>query len=199
MSQTSNKSLIKELETIRQSLDEILENAEIPTLDDIIDQAALGQKSLDGINPDNPFLSSDSLSELIKIRNEAVARLQESKQAANANKPSITSASSASTTSAQSPSQTPTGAAQEAEPLIPNEQSAEAVTLSADADQLIAHMDSCFRSWKNQLVRKYVKKFEQELNSQLEHDFQLFVQEQLKQHQLTETDQLLNRRKPPSK
>ena len=195
MSQTSNKSLIKELETIRQSLDEILENAEIPTLDDIIDQAALGQKSLDGINPDNPFLSSDSLSELIKIRNEAVARLQESKQAANTNKPSITGASSASTTSAQSPA----GAAQEAEPLIPAEQSAEAVTLSADADQLIAHMDSCFRSWKNQLVRKYVKKFEQELNSQLEHDFQLFVQEQLKQHQLTETDQLLNRRKPPSK
>lgn len=60
-------TLLEDLEAIRISLDKIAANkADIPTLEEIV-----GHRAPTTVNPDNPFLSSNSLSELIKIRNEA--------------------------------------------------------------------------------------------------------------------------------
>ncbi|MDX1341696.1 MAG: hypothetical protein R3309_15220 [Reinekea sp.] len=68
--QSSPRTLIEDLEAIRKSLDKIAESkTEIPTLEEIV-----GHRAPTTVNPSNPFLSSSSLSELIKIRNEAEAR-----------------------------------------------------------------------------------------------------------------------------
>lgn len=69
----SKQSLLQDLEDIRQSLDRVARSeSQIPLLDEIVDK-----RSPTHVNPDNPFLSSQSLSELIRIRNEAEARAAE--------------------------------------------------------------------------------------------------------------------------
>ncbi|MHA7879440.1 MAG: hypothetical protein ACX931_06605 [Saccharospirillum sp.] len=66
-------SLIEDLEAIRNSLDRIAQSEPvIPVLDEVVDK-----QTPRSINPDNPFLSSQSLSELIRIRNEAEVRSAE--------------------------------------------------------------------------------------------------------------------------
>ncbi len=68
--QSSPRTLIEDLEAIRKSLDKIASSKpQIPTLEEIV-----GHRAPTTVNPQNPFLSSASLSELIKIRNEAEAR-----------------------------------------------------------------------------------------------------------------------------
>ena len=68
--QASPRTLIEDLEAIRKSLDKIASSKpQIPTLEEIV-----GHRAPTTVNPKNPFLSSTSLSELIKIRNEAEAR-----------------------------------------------------------------------------------------------------------------------------
>ena len=68
--QSSPRTLIEDLEAIRKSLDKIASSKpQIPTLEEIV-----GHRAPTTVNPKNPFLSSASLSELIKIRNEAEAR-----------------------------------------------------------------------------------------------------------------------------
>lgn len=68
MSSSSDpKSLIDDLEAIKNSLEKISSNEpKIPTLDDMV-----AQRSPRKLNPSNPFLSSSSLSKLIKERNLA--------------------------------------------------------------------------------------------------------------------------------
>lgn len=73
MSQHDNKSLLKDLEDIRQSLDRIAKSeSAIPLLEEIVDK-----REPTHVNPNNPFLSSRSLSELIRIRNEAEVKAAE--------------------------------------------------------------------------------------------------------------------------
>ena len=70
---TLGKSLIEDLEAIRESLDRIARSKPggpaVPVVDEVVDK-----REATPLNPDNPFLSSESLSELIRIRNEAEAR-----------------------------------------------------------------------------------------------------------------------------
>lgn len=73
MTDQSPRTLIEDLEAIRKSLDKVSESKpQIPTLEEIV-----GHRTPTTVNPSNPFLSSDSLSELIKIRNEAESRSAE--------------------------------------------------------------------------------------------------------------------------
>lgn len=66
-------SLIDDLEAIRKSLDRIAQSEPvIPVLEEVVDKSTPRH-----INPDNPFLSSQSLSELIRIRNEAEVKSAE--------------------------------------------------------------------------------------------------------------------------
>lgn len=67
------QQLLDDLEALRRSLDQIAHSeASIPLVDEVVDKGPPSP-----LNPDNPFLSSDSLSELIRIRNEAEARAAE--------------------------------------------------------------------------------------------------------------------------
>lgn len=71
--QSNPGSLISDLEAIRKSLDRIAQSEPvIPVLEEVVDK-----KTPRHINPDNPFLSSHSLSELIRIRNEAEVKSAE--------------------------------------------------------------------------------------------------------------------------
>ena len=73
MTDQSPRTLLEDLEAIRKSLDKVAEvKPQIPTLEEIV-----GHRTPTTVNPSNPFLSSDSLSELIKIRNEAESRSAE--------------------------------------------------------------------------------------------------------------------------
>jgi hypothetical protein len=68
--QNTPSALLDDLEAIRKSLDKIAETKpNIPTLEEIV-----GHRAPTTVNPRNPFLSSNSLSELIKIRNDAESR-----------------------------------------------------------------------------------------------------------------------------
>jgi hypothetical protein len=71
--QSTSQTLIEDLEAIQKSLDKISKSKpSIPTLEEIV-----GHRAPTTVNPQNPFLSSNSLSELIKIRNEAESRTAE--------------------------------------------------------------------------------------------------------------------------
>ena len=72
------QQLLHDLEALRQSLDHIAQTPEPvmpPVVDKVVDEDT--DKRPSPLNPDNPFLSSDSLSELIRIRNEAEQRAAE--------------------------------------------------------------------------------------------------------------------------
>lgn len=72
------QQLLHDLEALRQSLDHIAQtpaSSVPPIVDKVVDDSA--DKRPSPLNPDNPFLSSDSLSELIRIRNEAERRAAE--------------------------------------------------------------------------------------------------------------------------
>ncbi|PTY36942.1 hypothetical protein BGP77_06560 [Saccharospirillum sp. MSK14-1] len=76
------QQLLDDLEALRQSLDHIARTPAStvpPIVDKVVDDAAEKEsdKKSSPLNPDNPFLSSDSLSELIRIRNEAEQRAAE--------------------------------------------------------------------------------------------------------------------------
>lgn len=73
MSESTSRTLLEDLEVIRSSLDKIAKSEpQIPTLEEIV-----GHRAPTTVNPKNPFLSSQSLSELIRIRNEAESRTAE--------------------------------------------------------------------------------------------------------------------------
>jgi hypothetical protein len=73
MTEPSSRTLLEDLEAIQKSLDKIAKTEpSIPTLEEIV-----GHRAPTTVNPENPFLSSTSLSELIKIRNEAESRAAE--------------------------------------------------------------------------------------------------------------------------
>lgn len=64
------KQLLSDLEALRQSLDQMARSEpSAPLLDEVVEK-----RPESPLNPDNPFLSSNSLSELIRIRDEAEAR-----------------------------------------------------------------------------------------------------------------------------
>lgn len=73
MTEPTSRTLLEDLEAIQKSLDKIAKTEpSIPTLEEIV-----GHRAPTSVNPENPFLSSSSLSELIKIRNEAESRAAE--------------------------------------------------------------------------------------------------------------------------
>lgn len=80
------QQLLHDLEALRQSLDHIAQTPAStvpPIVDKVVDKGVdkapdkEPDKRPSPLNPDNPFLSSDSLSELIRIRNEAELRAAE--------------------------------------------------------------------------------------------------------------------------
>lgn len=84
------QQLLDDLEALRQSLDHIAQTptpTAPPLVDKVIDHST--DKRPSPLNPDNPFLCSDSLSELIRIRNEAELRAAEEAQTASPINPAL--------------------------------------------------------------------------------------------------------------
>jgi hypothetical protein len=150
-------SLLQDLEAIQKSLKKITDSAiEIPTLDEIVSESH--PKSL---NPNNPFLSSSSLSELIRIRNEAEARAAE--ELANIGK--IRSIEEILIQSQQQ--------IMEGEPE--SEPEPEPEPQGPDPEEIIERLESLFETWVDHSVNQYLKIFESELRNHLQQDFRSLV------------------------
>lgn len=146
-----DKTLLDELEAIRESLDKLDKpELSIPTLDEIVEhEAPLSFK------PDNPFLSSASLSELIKKRNEAESKAAEELARL---KP---------TTSARASNQ----------PNTPKNQ--------PDPNFILSHMQSQFDAWLDQTVATHVSLFEKELRDHFQNRFNELLSEWNQQNSLS--------------
>ncbi|WP_028669667.1 hypothetical protein [Saccharospirillum impatiens] len=145
------QSLLKDLEDIRQSLDRIVRpESQIPLLDEIVDK-----RSPTHVNPDNPFLSSQSLSELIRIRNEAEARAAEELASLAPLRP-ITE-------------------------IVHSEQQRQAVVEppkpppAPDPEQVLAQLETVFDHWIDDTVANYLTLFERDLRNRLQQDFRTLV------------------------
>jgi hypothetical protein len=166
MSDQPKQSLIDDLEAIRHSLDKIADSKPvIPTLEEIV-----GHRPATPVNPENPFLSSTSLSELIRIRNEAEAKEAEELAAIEQVRPVNT---------ILRPQQADDTAAIEAD-ISP----AEEVVTEPDPEQLVAKLEAAFDTWKEKAVKEYLLLFEQELNERLKQDFRELVRIWYREHNL---------------
>lgn len=160
MSDQPKQSLIEDLEAIRHSLDKIAESEPlIPTLEEIV-----GHRPPTSVNPQNPFLSSTSLSELIRIRNEAEARQAEELASIERVRP--------------------------VEEIVRPKpvEALEDFDESADAPnpaQIVARLEAAFDTWKEKAVKEYLMLFEQELNERLKQDFQELVRNWYREHNLS--------------
>ncbi|WP_394169663.1 hypothetical protein [Saccharospirillum alexandrii] len=147
----SKQSLLQDLEDIRQSLDRVARSeSQIPLLDEIVDK-----RSPTHVNPDNPFLSSQSLSELIRIRNEAEARAAEELASLAPLRP-ITEIvrKEQDTPAAPEPPKPPPG---------------------PDPEQVLAQLESVFDHWIEETVADYLTLFERDLRNRLQQDFRSLV------------------------
>ncbi len=150
MADQPKQTLLDDLEAIRNSLDTIESNEPyIPTLEEIV-----GHRAPTTVNPSNPFLSSTSLSELIKIRNEAEARAAEELAKVERVKPveEILAAKTKEDTAPEEP-----------------------VVFAPDPNVIIAKMEQLFESWIDNSVSLYVEVFEAEIRNRLTHDFKELV------------------------
>lgn len=147
----SQQSLLQDLEAIRQSLDRVARTeSQIPLLDEIVDK-----RRPTHVNPDNPFLSSQSLSELIRIRNEAEARAAEELASLSPLRP------------------------------ITDILSKEPESLSApDPEQVLAQLETAFGHWIDDTVANYIQLFERDLRNRLQQDFRQLVGQWYKEHDL---------------
>jgi len=149
--QDPQHTLLDDLVAIRKSLDKISESKpNIPTLEEIV-----GHRTPTTVNPENPFLSSNSLSELIKIRNEAEAN-------------------AAQELAELSPVKT-------VEEILLDEPEPPPVP---DPDLIIEQMEQMFDSWIENSVSQYMELFEGELRNRLQQDFKGLVTQWYKEHEL---------------
>ncbi|WP_320823996.1 hypothetical protein [Reinekea sp.] len=154
----AQQSLLEDLEAIRKGLDKVEGSAStIPTLEEIV-----GHRGPATVNLDNPFLSSSSLSELIKIRNDAESRAA---QELSKLKPVMTldqiQAANASSTLVAEP--TPQAEPEPEPEPIP------------DPNLIISQMEQLFDSWIENSVAQYMVLFEGELRNRLQQDFRDLV------------------------
>ena len=150
-------SLIEDLEAIKKSLKKVADSSTvIPTLEEIVDDSPAS-----AINPENPFLSGSSLSELIRIRNEAEARAARELAKLGRIKPIdeiLATADGAHTEPA--PQQAP------------------------DPDEIIERMEELFHTWIEISVKQYLNVFENELRNHLQQDFRQLVTQWYEEYQL---------------
>ncbi|TCS41327.1 hypothetical protein [Reinekea marinisedimentorum] len=169
MSDQPKQSLIDDLEAIRHSLDKIAESEPvIPTLEEIV-----GCRPPTSVNPQNPFLSSNSLSELIRIRNEAEAREAEKLASVHQRIKPV----------------------EEIRMPEPSEQPAEQQPAvdGPNPDQIVAKLEAAFDTWKEKAIKEYLILFEQELNERLKQDFQELVRNWYREHNLIIPPAFLNK------
>lgn len=146
----SPQTLLEELEAIRNSLDNGPEaQSIIPTLEDVV-----GQRAPTSVNLNNPFLSSNSLSALLKIRNDAES------------------------VAAQERSElTPLGARDkisDSELELALEPSLVAEVMP-DPGLMIGQMEQLLASWIEDSVAEHMVRFERELRVRLEQDFHQLI------------------------
>ncbi len=184
------KSLLKDLEAIRQSLDRIVDSESvIPLLDEIVDK-----REPTHVNPNNPFLSSQSLSELIRIRNEAEARAAEELASLAPLRPIediLERQKREQREQEELLDQENTEKVEEPEPEpepIP----------SPDPEQLWEQLESVFASWIDEAVENYVHLFENEVRNRLQQDFRKLVWQWYEEHELPIPESFLDRPKAPS-
>lgn len=147
----STSTLLKDLEEIRQSLDKIAQSEPvIPTLEEVV-----GRRAPTAVNPNNPFLSSSSLSELINIRNQAEQRAAEELARLKPVRPIE-------------------------EILKPRHEQ----LLAPDPEQILAQMESLFENWVENTVNDYMHLFESELRNRLQQDFRTLVGQWYEEHNL---------------
>lgn len=147
----AKQSLLQDLEDIRQSLDRVARTeSQIPLLDEIVDK-----RSPTHVNPNNPFLSSQSLSELIRIRNEAEARTAEELASLAPLRP-ITEIV-------------------RKEQNLPQVEDAPKPPPGPDPEQVLAQLETLFSHWIDDTVSDYLKLFERDLRNRLQQDFRNLV------------------------
>ncbi len=154
--QPSTLSLLEDLEAIQKSLKKIADSStEIPTLDEVVEDARPSS-----LNPSNPFLSSESLSELIQIRNQAEARAARDLAKLGRVKP--------------------------IEEILETdkEPEPEPEVLAPDPEEIIAKMEILFGTWIEHSVAQYLNVFESELRNHLQQDFRSLVTNWFKEHEL---------------
>jgi hypothetical protein len=141
--QPINHTLLEDLEAIQKSLDSISNTKPmIPTLEEIVGHRAPTMS----INPSNPFLSSQSLSDLISIRNEAETRAAEELVKIKPTHPIK-------------------------ESIAPSAGNANA----PDPNAVIDQMERMFDSWIEGAVTNYMSLFECELRNRLQQDFKTLI------------------------
>jgi len=156
----SQQTLLEDLEAIRNSLDKGPEAPSIiPTLEDIV-----GQRAPTSVNLKNPFLSSDSLSELLKIRNEAESVAA---QALSELKPLWARDEMADSLSLAD-SKLEAQSEREPEPALELE-------VIPDPDLIIGQMEQLFASWVENSVAEHMVRFENELRTRLHQDFRQLI------------------------
>lgn len=147
----AKQSLLQDLEDIRQSLDRVARTeSQIPLLDEIVDK-----RSPTHVNPKNPFLSSQSLSELIRIRNEAEARAAEE-------------------LASLAPLRPITDIVRK-EQNLPQVEEAPKPPPGPDPEQVLAQLETLFSHWIDDTVSDYLKLFERDLRNRLQQDFRNLV------------------------
>lgn len=152
--QPDASTLLDDLEAIRASLEKVSENdVTIPTLEEIV-----GHRSPTSVNPENPFLSSSSLSELIRIRNEAESRAAQE------------------LASLRKTTKTRFEPTKKIDP--------DTVKRHPDPDDIMRQMETRFDQWIESSVAQYMQLFESELRNRLQQDFRALVVQWYRSHQL---------------
>lgn len=152
--QPDPSTLLDDLEAIRKSLEKESGNdITIPTLEEIV-----GHRSPVSVNTENPFLSSSSLSELIRIRNEAENRAAQ--ELASLRKIS------------------------EAKTEAPKKVDPEAAEQYPDPGEIMTLMETRFDQWIESSVQQYMQLFESELRNRLQQDFRALIVQWYRNHQL---------------
>lgn len=181
------KSLLKDLEAIRQSLDRIVDSeSAIPLLDEIVDK-----REPTHVNPNNPFLSSQSLSELIRIRNEAEARAAEELASLAPLRPIE------DILERQKREQREQDDKREQEASPPPEETPEPIP-APDPEQLWEQLETVFASWIDEAVENYVHLFENEVRNRLQQDFRKLVWQWYEEHELPIPEGFLDRPSKPA-
>lgn len=161
MSQHDSKSLLKDLEEIRQSLDRIARSKPaIPLLDEIVEK-----REPTHVNPNNPFLSSQSLSELIRIRNEAEARSAEELANMEPLRPIGEIVRKADLQASPRP----------------------------DPELIKDQLETLFSTWIDDAVENYLRLFEQDLRNRLQQDFRKLVAQWFRDSDLPVPEDFLDR------
>ncbi|MEX0624652.1 MAG: hypothetical protein WD251_12175 [Saccharospirillum sp.] len=144
----SQQSLLQDLEDIRQSLDRIAQSeTQIPLLDEIVDK-----RTPTHVSPDNPFLSSQSLSELIRIHNEAETRAADELAPLR-----------------------PINEIVRREQNLPTAEETPKPPSAPDPEQVMAQLETVFGHWIDDTVSDYLQLFERDLRNRLQQDFRLLV------------------------